>query len=208
MATSRGSVATAGTTTYYAHWTASSHTVTWNASSNGGTVNGQNSVTTTVSTGSTATAPSYTPVKAGHAFKGWYTSASGGSLYSTVTISAAQTFYAQFTANSYTVTWNMGDGRTETTNQEYGGKLVMPSSSPVKDGHTFLGWFTAETGGTEVTENTTYSTAGAATYYAQFTANHYSVTWDLGDGKTETTGQTYGEKLILPTEPTKVFCKF
>ena len=52
-------------------------------------------------------------------------------------------------------------------------------------------------------ENTTYSTAGAATYYAQFTANHYSVTWDLGDGKTETTGQTYGEKLILPTEPTK-----
>ena len=97
----------------------------------------------------------------------------------------------------------MGDGKTETTNQGYGEKLVMPTGSPVKTGHTFLGWFTAEKGGTEVTENTTYTSAGTTTYYAQFTANHYSVTWDLGDGKTETTGQTYGEKLILPTEPTK-----
>ncbi len=267
---------TAGATTYYAHWNANANTVTWNASNNGGTVNGQNSVTTSVNTGAKATAPSYTPVKAGHTFKGWYTSATGGNLYSTVTVSAAQTFYAQFTANSYTatwnanggtpastttspsygakltlptqptkagyafagwytaanggtqvtssttyntagnvtyhahwttnsytVTWNMGDGKTETTNQGYGEKLVMPSGSPVKAGHTFLGWFTAEKGGTEVTENTTYTTDGPTTYYAQFTANHYSITWDLGDGKTETTGQTYGEKLILPTEPTK-----
>ncbi len=274
--TSSTTYSTAGATTYYAHWTANANTVTWNASSNGGTVNGQSSVTTSVNTGAKATAPSYTPVKAGHIFKGWYTSAAGGNLYSTVTISAAQTFYAQFTANSYTatwnanggtpasattsptygtkltlptaptragyafagwytaasggtqvtssttyntagnvtyyahwstnsytVTWNMGDGKTETTNQEYGEKVVMPSDSPAKAGHTFLGWFTAEKGGTEVTENTVYSTADATTFYAQFTANHYSITWDLGDGKTKTTGQTYGEKLILPTEPTK-----
>ena len=59
----------------------------------------------------TATAPTSTPVKTGHAFKGWYTSASGGSLYNTVTITAAKTFYAQFTANSYSITWDLGNGK-------------------------------------------------------------------------------------------------
>lgn len=72
-------------------------TVTWNAGANGGTVNGSSSVTTAVTSGGVASAPGYTPVKAGYTFKGWYTSASGGSLYNTVSVTSARTFYAQFT---------------------------------------------------------------------------------------------------------------
>ena len=102
-------------------------------------VNGQH--TTTGKPNATATAPTSTPVKTGHAFKGWYTSASGGSLYNTVTITAAKTFYAQFTANSYTLTWDLGDGNTETTKQTYGEKLVLPAE-PTRKGAEFLGWFT------------------------------------------------------------------
>lgn len=177
-------------------------TVTWNASANGGTVNGSGSVTTSVTSGSTATAPGYTPVKAGHSFKGWYTSASGGSLYNTVTVTSARTFYAQFTANQYTVTWNLGDGQTQTTSQTYGQALALPTT-PSKTGHTFVGWYTSETGGTQVTASTTYTTAGPTTYYARWEAGEYTITWDLGDGQTETTRQTYGEKLILPTQPLK-----
>jgi uncharacterized repeat protein (TIGR02543 family) len=174
--------------------------VTWNAGTNGGTVNGSSSVTTSVTSGSTATAPRYTPLKTGYAFKGWYTASSGGSLYSAVTVSAARTFYAQFTANSYTVTWNTGSGTT-TTSQTYGAALTLPTS-PTKDGYTFGGWYTAASGGTQVTGSTVYSTAGATTYYAQFTANSYTVTWNTGSGTT-TTSQTYGAALTLPTTPTK-----
>ena len=177
-------------------------TVTWDAGTNGGTVNGQGSVTTSVVSGSTATAPSQTPVKVGHRFKGWYTSASGGSLYNTVTVSAARTFYAQFTAESYTVTWDLGDGDTETTSQTYGQALVLPAT-PSRDGYTFQGWYTSETGGTQVTGSTTYTTAGPSTYYARWEADQYTITWDLGDGQTETTQQTYGEKLVLPIQPLK-----
>ena len=177
-------------------------TVTWNAGTNGGTVNGQGSVTTSVVSGSTASAPSQTPVKTGHSFRGWYTSASGGSLYNTVTVSAARTFYAQFTAESYTVTWDLGDGDTETTSQTYGQALVLPAT-PSRDGYTFQGWYTSETGGTQVTGSTTYTTAGPSTYYARWEADQYTITWDLGDGRTETTQQTYGEKLGLPTQPLK-----
>ena len=98
-------------------------TIKWDAGTNGGTIDGKTSITTTGKPNATATAPTSTPVKAGHAFKGWYTSASGGSLYNTVTITAAKTFYAQFTANSYTLTWDLGNGTTEETKQTYGEKL-------------------------------------------------------------------------------------
>lgn len=178
-------------------------TVTWNASANGGSVNGQSSVTTSVTSGSVAKAPSYTPAKTGYIFKGWYTAATGGSLYSSVSVTSARTFYAQFTPATYTITWNLGDGRTETTSQAYGEKLTLPST-PTRAGYTFTGWYTASTGGSQVTASTTYTTAGATTYYARWTGDAYTITWDLGDGKTETSSQVYGTNLTLPTAPTKV----
>ena len=142
-------------------------TVTWDAGSNGGTIDGKTSITTTGKPNATATAPTSTPVKTGHAFKGWYTSASGGSLYNTVTITAAKTFYAQFTANSYSVTWDLGDGTTEETKQTYGEALVLPTE-PTRKNAEFLGWFTEANGGTQVDANTIYKTDGDSTYYAHW----------------------------------------
>ena len=142
-------------------------TIKWDAGTNGGTIDGKASITTTGKPNTTATAPTSTPVKTGHAFKGWYTSASGGSLYNTVTITAAKTFYAQFTANSYSVTWDLGDGNTETTKQTYGEALVLPAE-PTRKNAEFLGWFTSPTGGTQVDANTVYKTDGDSTYYAHW----------------------------------------
>ena len=142
-------------------------TIKWDAGTNGGTINGKASITTTGKPNATATAPTSTPVKTGHAFKGWYTSASGGSLYNTVTITAAKTFYAQFTANSYTLTWNLGNGTTEETKQTYGEKLTLPTE-PTRKNAEFLGWFTEATGGTQVDANTIYKTDADSTYYAHW----------------------------------------
>ena len=142
-------------------------TIKWDAGTNGGTIDGKTSVTTTGKPNATATAPTSTPVKAGHAFKGWYTSASGGSLYNTVTITAAKTFYAQFTANSYTLTWDLGNGTTEETKQTYGEKLTLPTE-PTRKNAEFLGWFTEANGGTQVDANTIYKTDGDSTYYAHW----------------------------------------
>ena len=142
-------------------------TVTWDAGTNGGTIDGKASITTTSKPNATAAAPTSTPIKTGHAFKGWYTSASGGSLYNTAIITAAKTFYAQFTANSYSVTWNLGDGNTETTKQTYGEALVLPTE-PTRKNAEFLGWFTEANGGTQVDANTVYKTDGDSTYYAHW----------------------------------------
>ena len=142
-------------------------TIKWDAGSNGGTIDGKASITTTGKPNATATAPTSTPVKTGHAFKGWYTSASGGSLYNTVTITAAKTFYAQFTANSYSITWDLSNGNTETTKQAYGEALVLPTE-PTRKNAEFLGWFTEVNGGTQVDANTIYKTDADSTYYAHW----------------------------------------
>ena len=142
-------------------------TIKWDAGTNGGTIDGKTSITTTGKPNATATAPTSTPVKAGHAFKGWYTSASGGSLYNTVTITAAKTFYAQFTANSYSITWDLSNGNTETTKQAYGEALVLPTE-PTRKNAEFLGWFTEVNGGTQVDANTIYKTDADSTYYAHW----------------------------------------
>ena len=142
-------------------------TIKWDAGTNGGTIDGKASITTTGKPNATATAPTSTPVKTGHAFKGWYTSASGGSLYNTVTITAAKTFYAQFTANSYSITWDLSNGNTETTKQVYGEALVLPTE-PTRKNAQFLGWFTEANGGTQIDANTVYKTDGDSTYYAHW----------------------------------------
>ena len=141
--------------------------IKWDAGTNGGTIDGKASITTTGKPNATATAPTSTPVKTGHAFKGWYTSASGGSLYNTVTITAAKTFYAQFTANSYSITWDLSNGNTETTKQAYGEALVLPTE-PTRKNAEFLGWFTEANGGTQVDANTIYKADGDSTYYAHW----------------------------------------
>ena len=145
-------------------------TVTCDAGSNGGTIDGKASFSETMKPNSKPTAPGSVPVKTGYTFKGWFTAKTGGSLYSTVTITSSTTFYAQFEANKYTVTWDLGTGQSETTEQTYGEKLVLPKA-PERKNAEFLGWFTEKDGGTEVTANTVFKETAATTYYA-----HWEVT--------------------------------
>ena len=146
---------------------AMSLTLTWNAGANGGTVGGMSATTTVVKPGESVSAPAAVPIKTGHSFKGWYTERSGGSLYNAVTVTESRTFYAQFTANKYTITWNLGDGRTEETKQTYGEKLNLPTE-PTRKGAEFLGWFTDVDGGTQVTASDLFTETADKTYYAHW----------------------------------------
>ena len=152
-------------------------TVTWDAGSNGGLIDGKATYNETVQPNSKPTIPASLPVKKGHSFKGWYTAKTGGKLYNTVTsITASTTFYAQFEANKYVVTWDLGTGKSESTQQTYGEKLTLPIE-PKRKNAEFLGWFTDPENGTEVTANTVYSTDSDTTYYAHWNiVESFSVT--------------------------------
>ena len=143
----------ASNTTVQVNAKANTYTVTANA--NGGTIpttsgwtvaSGSATATKSVTYASTyGTLP--TPSKTGYTFKGWYTAASGGTKItssSTVSITAAQTLYAQWTANTYTVTLDANGGSTSTTTLTvtYAGTYgSLPT--PTRTGYTFLGWYTA-----------------------------------------------------------------
>lgn len=97
LRTAEDTVSITANSTLYAHWTANTYTVTFNG--NGGTP--------ASSTGDVTYGSAYgalpTPTRAGYAFLGWFTAASGGTeIKSTtqVTITAAQTLYAQWEAMS------------------------------------------------------------------------------------------------------------
>ena len=184
-----------------------SYTVTWNP--NGGTVD---PTSTTKTYGSTlGTLP--TPTRAADAqytytFKGWFTAATGGTQISaSTTVTKNVTYYAQWTATprSYTATFNGNGGGTpspSTITKTYGSELgTLPTCS--RTGYTFLGWYTASSGGTKISSTTKIT--GTVTYYAQWSINSYTVTWNPNGGTVDPTSttKTYGSTLgTLPT-PTR-----
>ena len=185
-----------------------SYTVTWNP--NGGSVS---PTSTTKTHGSTlGTLP--TPTRAADAqytytFKGWFTAATGGTQISaSTTVTGNVTYYAQWTATlrSYTATFNGNGGGTpspSTITKTYGSELgTLPSCS--RTGYTFLGWYTASSGGTKISSTTKIT--GTVTYYAQWSINSYTLTYNVNGGnavspasKSVQYGSAYG---TLPT-PTK-----
>ena len=53
--------------------------------------------------------------------------------------------------------------------------------TPTKTGHTFLGWYTAMTGGTQVLSTSTYETAGNQTLYARYSSHKLNLQYN-GNG--------------------------
>ncbi len=188
--------------TLYAQWQSSGVTVTLNA--NGGTVSPS---TITVSAGQTyGTLP--TPTRSGYTFLGWFTDpANGKPVYSsTVVDTSVLTLYAAWSQSAYTVTLDPNGGTVAPTKltvaagQAYG---TLPT--PTRSGYTFVGWFTAASGGTQVTSTTIYNVSGNQTLYAHWSQSAYTVTLDPNGGSVAPTkfavvsGQAYGS---LPT-PTR-----
>ncbi len=197
------------TDTITASWTANTYTVVYDG--NGNTGGSTASSSHTYGTAKALTANGYT--KTGYTFSGWNTKSDGtGTSYAnqasvsnlTSTSGGTVTLYAQWTANTYTITWDsQGGSSVANSTQTYAATLTLPTA-PTRTGYTFAGWYTAASGGTQVTSSTTYTTAGATTYYAHWTAKTYTITWDSqGGSSVADSTQTYAATLTLPTTPTR-----
>ena len=111
------------------------------------------------------------PTKEGYDFSGWEL-ISGNSILSgnTITIGSEETtIKAIYTAKKYTVTYNANGGtvsgtsKSVTYNAKYG---TLPT--PKRAGYSFLGWYTAKTGGSKITETTIVKITSNQTIYAQW----------------------------------------
>lgn len=191
-----------GNVTYYAQWTANirSYTATFNG--NGGGTPSPSTITKTYGS-ELGTLP--TCSRTGYTFLGWYTASSGGTkISSTTKITGTVTYYAQWSINSYTLTYDVNGGNAvspASKSVQYGnayGTLPTPTrASTAQYSYTFAGWYTAATGGTQVTANTTMG-AGNTTIYAHWTATtrSYTINYQTTYGSLNRTSQSvaYGSK--------------
>ncbi len=168
-------VATAGDHTLYAHWTANSYTLTYDAQS--GTACTPASVIYDSAYGTLATT-----TRTGYAFAGWWTASSGGTqVLDTTTVATAgdHTLYAHWTINTYTLTYSAGShgSITGTSPQtvNYGGSGAEVTAVADTNYH-FVQWsdgiLTAARTDTPVTENVSLT--------ASFAINTHTVTYSAG----------------------------
>lgn len=184
-----------GNVTYYAHWTATKRSYTATFNGNGGSTPSPSSITKEYNT-ALGTLP--TCSRTGYTFLGWYTASSGGTKISTTTVVTKDiTYYAQWSINSYTLTFNPNGGTVTPTskNLEYNsayGTLPTPTrASDAQYTYTFAGWYTAATGGTQVTAATKMA-AKDTTVYAHWTSNtrSYTVSYQTTYGTLNRTSQS------------------
>ncbi len=187
-----------GATVLYAQWTPVDYTVTFDAQ--GGTAVGAQ----TVANGSLVAQPT-PPTQAGYTLDGWYTAASGGTLwdFGADAVSGNTTLYAQWVANTNTVTFD-GQGGSFTPGETVAtGSHVTQPSDPSRYGYAFDGWYTASSGGV-LWDFTNDTVSGNTTLYAQWTAGNYAVTFNSqGGSSVAPQSVAYGDGAAEPSAPTR-----
>ena len=134
--------------------------------------------------GGAATAPA-NPTRTGYTFTGW------DKAFTNVTTNLVVT--AQYSINTYTVTFKDWNGTVLKTQQvQYGGAATAPAN-PTRTGYTFTGWDKAFT---NVTANLVVT--------AQYSINTYTVTFKDWNGTVLKTQQVqYGGAATAPANPTR-----
>lgn len=112
----------------------------------------------------------------------------------------------QWTAPTYTVTLNAGDGTINSgnvTEYTYGVGATLPTDV-TRTGYTFKGWYDNEAlAGSPVTAISNTET-GNKEYWAKWEINQYTITFDTVGGSTVASiTQDYGTAIAAPANPTR-----
>ncbi|MCL2689133.1 MAG: InlB B-repeat-containing protein [Chitinispirillia bacterium] len=174
-----------GDLTVIAKWTLNTYIVTFKILAG----DEESFETVTVDHGSAATAPSTNPTRTGYTFDGWDIEFDN--------VTGDLTVIAQWTLNTYTVTFVDGTGNEiDRQTIDHGNAATAPSTNPTRTGYTFDGWDIE-------LDNVT----GNLTVIAQWTINTYTVTFKILDGDEEafeTVTVDHGSAATAPsTNPTR-----
>jgi len=189
-------VVPAGHVTLVAQWTAITHSLTYDT--NGGSAAPTDA--TAYGYQQTATVSSTVPTKTGYVFLGWNTAANGsGTNYaggnSLVMLTSNVTLYAQWTANSYRLTYiaNGGSGAPAFENRVFATSAPLSATLPTRTGYTFNGWNTVADGsGTNYAASDPLTMPGNnLTLYAQWLLNSGGVTYNANGGSGAPAGANF-----------------
>lgn len=158
----------------------------------------------------TATISSAVPTRTGYVFNGWKDSQ--GTEYKandTYIEKKDITLYAQWTANTYTVTLNANGGSVTPTSIEVTyGETYAALPTATKAGSVFAGWFTAADGGDEVKTTDTVEITSGTELFAHWDATKYTITFDANGGKWADDATTKDVDTEENTDETKAIEEF
>jgi len=180
----------------YLVWTPVTYSIIYNL--DGGTNHSLNPATYTVDSENITL---QSPTKEGLAFNGWWDSSTGGTRVTSIPSGSSgdKTFWARWVPFS-TITFNANGGTVNLASGitgDFGRLASLPV--PTKDGYIFEGWFTALTGGVEVTINTEFT--ANVTIYAHWIPE-YTITFDANGGTVNPASGTTGAGGSLASLPT------
>ena len=141
------------------------------------------------------------PRRDGYAFQGWFTE--DGEVTASTVFTAPTTIHARWTIIHYTITFDATGGTVTPTSAATGSHWELSSlPTPTRSGYKFRGWFTAETGGAQVTPNST-PLMGNITIYAHWSENdgHYTITFDANGGSVSPASAETGDGYRLASLP-------
>ena len=175
-------------------------------SSNGGS----STTSQTVLDGDAASVPS-NPNYTGYLFQGWFTAASGGSLWdATDPVTEDRTLYAQWSLippDTHVVSFQSHGGSAEPDQSITDGDPVVEPTDPTRPGYQFDGWFTEEFDG-DLWDFTTTITDGL-TLHAQWTAIEWTVDFDSQGGSSEADQTVLDSfRATEPVDPTRAHYVF
>lgn len=124
------------------------------------------------------------PTRTNYTFVGWFTEATGGSEVTCDTILSEVkdiTLYAHWSLITYTVYFNANGGSVGTASKTVDSNGIYGSlPTPTRSGHQFAGWYTATSGGTQITEGTQVNLSGNQTLYAHW--SQYALYFNANGG--------------------------
>ena len=111
--------------------------------------------------------------KTGHSFGGWaMTSGQTTSIVGSYNLTTNSAVYPVWTPNTLNITYDVQNGTAASggaATTTWGGTVsALPTTS--RSGYTFDGWFTASSGGTQITTTSPHGQTGNFTLYAQWSA--------------------------------------
>ena len=137
------------------------------------------------------------PTKEGYTFKGWFTQKNGGTKVETSYMPESNiTLYAQWEANTYTITFD-GNGVTleQNSKEVTYGQAYGELPTPTKEGYDFVGWYTED--GNLIKSNDIVNITKNTTLTASWSVKKYTVIFKNDDGSVlYTTLAQYGNKIV------------
>lgn len=157
-----------------------------------------------------------TPTRAGYNFSAWYYEGTTTKASSSDKVTKTITLVAQWSAKSFTLTFNSNGGNFSTSGSTYSKTVTYDAAigdfpTVTKTGATLVGWFENQNGtGTQYLSTSIVQFTASTTIYAHFEMDKYTVIFNSNGGTCSITSKVYDYNSTYGTLPTasKVGFKF